>query len=108
MYTEAGGINRMDRDGFANFFLGLGVGLGLGLLFAPKSGQETRQMLRDKADEGADYLKKQASELRENADQLVDKGRDALNRQRDSVNEAIAAGRQAYREKVEQSPEPAA
>lgn len=95
----------MDRDGFANFFLGLGVGLGIGLLFAPKSGEETRQMLRERADEGKDFLKKQASELRENADQLVDKGRDALSRQRDSVNEALEAGRQAYKEKVEQAPQ---
>lgn len=28
-----------------NFFLGAGIGLGLGLLFAPKSGKETRQDL---------------------------------------------------------------
>ena len=93
----------MNRDGFANFFLGLGVGLGIGLLFAPKSGEETRQLLREKADEGKDFLKKQASELREDADGLVDKGREALNRQRDSVSEALAAGRQAYREKVEEA-----
>ncbi len=91
----------MDRDGFANFFLGLGLGLGIGLLFAPRSGAETRQLLKDKADEGTDYLRKQTADLRENAEGLVEKGRDALNRQRDSVAEAMAAGKQAYREKVE-------
>ena len=95
----------MDRDGFGNFLLGLGVGLGIGLLFAPKSGEETRRLLRERADDGADFLKQQAAEMRENADGLVEKGRDALNRQRDSVNEAVAAGRQAYREKVEQAPQ---
>ncbi len=93
----------MDRDGFANFFLGLGVGLGVGLLFAPRSGEETRQLLKDKADEGTDFLKKRTVDLRENASGLVDKSRDALNRQRDSVAEAMAAGRQAYREKVEET-----
>lgn len=97
----------MDRDGFANFFLGLGVGLGIGLLFAPRSGEETRQLLKDKADEGTDFLKKQTVDLRENASGLasglVDKSRDVLNRQRDSVAEAMAAGRQAYREKVEET-----
>lgn len=93
----------MDRDGFANFFLGLGVGLGIGLLFAPRSGEETRQLLKDKADEGTDFLKKQTADLRENASGLVDKSRDVLNRQRDSVAEAMAAGRQAYREKVEET-----
>lgn len=95
----------MERDGFANFFLGLGVGLGIGLLFAPRSGEETRRLLKDKADEGTDFLKKQTADLRENASDLVDKSRDAMNRQRDSVAEAMAAGRQAYREKVEDTPQ---
>jgi len=98
----------MDRDGFANFFLGLGVGLGIGLLFAPRSGEETRQLLKEKADEGTDFLKKQTADLRENAADLVDKSREALNRQRDSVSEAMAAGRQAYREKVEDAGEQSA
>ena len=95
----------MDRDGLANFFLGLGVGLGIGLLFAPRSGEETRQLLKEKADEGTDFLKKQTADLRENAADLVDKSREALNRQRDSVSEAMAAGRQAYREKDEDAGE---
>ena len=40
----------MNRDGLANFFLGLGIGIGLGILFAPKSGAETRDELLAKAD----------------------------------------------------------
>jgi gas vesicle protein len=95
----------MNKDGLANFFLGLGVGVGIGLLFAPKSGEETRDILKSKAGEGTDYLKKQAADLRENAggiaSDLVDKGRDVINRQRESLNDAIQAGKQAYREKVE-------
>jgi len=98
----------MDRDGFANFFLGLGLGVGIGLLFAPRAGNETRQMLREKADEGAGYLKKQSSEIRTNANDLLDKGRQALDRQRDQIAEAMAAGKQAYREKVEEAPAPTA
>ena len=95
----------MTKDGLANFFLGLGVGVGVGLLFAPKSGEETRGMLANKAGEGTDYLKRQASDLKDNASgmatDLMDKGRDVINRQRESLNEAIQAGKQAYREKVE-------
>ncbi len=34
-----------------NFLLGAGVGLGLGLLFAPKSGKETRKDLSNAIDE---------------------------------------------------------
>ena len=33
----------MNRDGLANFFLGLGLGVGLRLHFTPKSGEETRE-----------------------------------------------------------------
>jgi len=95
----------MDKDGLANFFLGLGVGVGIGLLFAPKSGEETRDILMSKADEGKEYLKKQAADISKNASDvasdMVDKGRDVINRQKDTLNEAIQAGKQAYREKVE-------
>lgn len=94
----------MDSDGIASFLVGVAVGVGLGLLFAPKSGEETREIIRKKADEGSEYLKKQTADLRDTAtaraNDLVDKGMDALHRQRDNLNDAIEAGRQAYREKV--------
>src|SRR3954452_18207802 len=91
----------MDRDGLANFFLGLGIGVGIGMLFAPKSGEETRDLLMSKADEGKEFLKKQSAGLRDSANDLLDKGREAVGRQKDNLNEAIEAGKQAYREKVE-------
>jgi YtxH-like protein len=37
------------------FLVGLGVGALVGILFAPKSGEETRDFLAKKADEGKDY-----------------------------------------------------
>jgi len=91
-------------DKFGNFLLGLGIGVGVGLLFAPRSGEETRDMLLSKADDGKDYLKRQSDELRGSAAGIVDKGRDVINRQRDSLSDAIEAGKQAYREKVDQTP----
>ena len=98
----------MNRDGLANFFLGLGIGVGIGMLFAPKSGEETRGLLKSKADEGKEYLKKQAVELRDSASgvaaDVIDKGREVINRQKDVLSDALDAGKQAYREKVEGSP----
>ncbi len=91
----------MDRDGLANFFLGLGIGVGLGMLFAPKSGDETRELILNKADQGKEFIKKQTANLQESANTLVDKGREAVGRQRDNINDAVQAGKQAYREKVE-------
>jgi gas vesicle protein len=90
-------------DKFGNFLLGVGLGVGVGLLFARRSGEQTRDMLMSKADEGKDYLKRQTEDLRSSAANNVDKGRDVINRQRDSFSEAIDAGKQAYREKVDQT-----
>ena len=91
----------MDRDGLANFFLGLGIGIGLGILFAPKSGDETRELIFNKADQGKEFLKKQSATIQETANTLVEKGRDIIGRQRDNLTDAVQAGKQAYREKVE-------
>lgn len=91
----------MDRDGLSSFFLGLGIGVGLGLLFAPKSGTETRELIMNKADQGKEFLKKQSATIQDTANTLVDKSREVIGRQRDNISDAVQAGKQAYREKVE-------
>ncbi len=80
------------------FFLGLGLGVAVGVLFAPQSGAETRQMLREKADEGADYVRRKSSELRESATEAYERGKQTLQRKKESLTAAVEAGRQAYRE----------
>jgi gas vesicle protein len=90
----------MDKNGLSSFLMGLGVGVAIGMLFAPKSGSETREMIKNKAGEGTDYLKQRGSEFRQSAGEWVDKGRDALRGQRDNLNDAMEAGKQAYRDAV--------
>src|ERR1039458_5290019 len=65
----------MDKNGLSSFLLGLGVGVGIGMLFAPKSGSETRQLIKDKAGEGTDFLKQRGSELKQTAADWVEKGK---------------------------------
>ncbi len=89
-----------DDNKFSYFFLGLGLGVAAGLLFAPKSGAETRDLLLTKADEGKEYLKKRTGELRESAEEVIEKGKTAVSRQRDNLSSAVEAGKQAYREAV--------
>jgi len=89
-----------DDNKFSYFFLGLGLGVAAGLLFAPKSGAETRDLLLTKADEGKEYLKRRTGELRESAEEVIEKGKTAVSRQRDNLSSAVEAGKQAYREAV--------
>ena len=91
----------MNKDGMANFLLGLGIGVGIGMLFAPKSGEETRGLLMNKADEGKEYLKQQTSKLGDSATDLLGKSRDIIGKQKENLNEALEAGKQAYRDKVD-------
>lgn len=84
----------------AFFAFGFGLGLAIGVLFAPKSGEETREYIRAKAGEGHDYLKRRAEEVRESAGEAVERGRSALSRHREHLSAAVEAGRQAYREAV--------
>jgi gas vesicle protein len=90
----------MDKNGLSSFLLGLGVGVAVGMLFAPKSGQETREIIKNKTGEGTDFLKQRSTEFRQNAAEWVDKGKDALGRQKDNLTDAVEAGKQAYRETV--------
>jgi gas vesicle protein len=90
----------MDKNGLSAFLLGLGVGVGIGMLFAPKSGQETRALIKNKTGEGTEYIKQRGAEVKQTAAEWVDKGKEALSRQKDTLNEAVEAGKQAYRDVV--------
>jgi gas vesicle protein len=83
------------------FMVGLGIGALVGILFAPKSGEETREYLSQKADEGREYAQRKARELRERAEDLVERSKQAASRQKDTLTAAVDAGRDAYqREKA--------
>lgn len=89
-----------DDNKFSYFFLGLGLGVAVGLLFAPKSGAETRDLLLAKADEGKEYLKQRSADLKDSASDILEKGKSAVTRQRDNLTAAVDAGKQAYRDAV--------
>src|SRR6201994_960468 len=89
----------MDDDNkLSFFFLGLGLGVAVGVLFAPKSGAETREFLRSKAEEGGDYMKQRASDLKDQANEAVERGKQTVQRHKENLSAAVEAGKQAYRE----------
>jgi gas vesicle protein len=94
-----------DNDGgsFLWFLAGLGIGAAVGILYAPKSGDEVRQRLREVAEDSRDTVKERARQARAQAEGWADKGRDYLNQQKEQIRTAYEAGRQAYREATSES-----
>jgi len=78
------------------FLVGLGVGALMGVLFAPKSGEDTREYLSKRADDGREFAQKKAKELRDRADELIERGKDVASRKRESIASAVEAGRDAF------------
>ena len=85
------------------FLVGLGVGALVGVLFAPKSGEDTRDYLTKKADEGRDYAQRKARELRDRADDLIERGKDVAGRGKDSITAVVEGAREAYRREASKS-----
>jgi gas vesicle protein len=69
-----------------------------GVLFAPKSGAETRDFLVSKANEGAELAKRRAEEMREAALETYERGVNTVQRTKENLASAVEAGRQTYRE----------
>jgi gas vesicle protein len=91
----------MDDDNkLSFFFLGLGLGVAVGVLFAPKSGTETREFLRSKAGEGADLVKRRTVELKETAADAVERSKQNIQRHKENLAAAVEAGKHAYRDAV--------
>jgi gas vesicle protein len=104
-----------DRDSGASsvilsFLLGGLAGAALALLYAPQSGEETREMLSDKLKEG----EMRARELRERAVQrsrqalddatsYVERQKETIEQRKERLTAAVEAGRQAFREEQQKS-----
>jgi gas vesicle protein len=97
-FSGGGDMSDRDSNSFLWFLAGLGVGALVGVLYAPYSGEETREVLKSKADEGRDYLRERARRAREQASDWADRGRDVVNQQKEQFRAAYEAGRQAYKE----------
>ena len=87
-----------DGNSFVWFLAGLGLGALAGVMYAPRSGSETREALRARAEEGREYVRGRAREARDQASQWADKGREAVSQQKEQFRAAYETGRQAYHE----------
>jgi gas vesicle protein len=99
-----------DRDSgsaavFLAFILGGLTGAALALLYAPRSGQETRDLLAEKYREGEarardarDRAMAKGREALDDASGYIDKQRQNLDQRKERFAAAVEAGRQAYKD----------
>lgn len=70
----------------AGYFLaGLAIGSLIGIVFAPKSGEGTREFLSKKVKEGSKHVRKKARKLREHAEDLVEHGKELVNETQEQI-----------------------
>lgn len=95
-----------EEPGIGTLLLGAALGAGIALLFAPRSGVETRRMIEHRArraggrvrvaaTEVADSVTSRANDVRDSISDRVGAARDAIRRGQDTVLDAVDAGRSA-------------
>ena len=96
-------------DKFLFFMAGAGIGAVLALLFAPKSGKETRELIARTAADGREFITNKVSDgkqfvgetsrkVTDDFSSFVDRSKDALVRQKEQITAAFEAGKAAYKE----------
>ena len=101
------GFSKTEVVGF--FVTGAAVGAAVALLFAPKSGRETRDLIARTANDSRDYLTTKMNEGRQVVEErsrkisddftsFLDKSKEAVQRQKEQLSAAFDAGKSAYRE----------
>ena len=94
----------MSTNELTCFGIGAALGAAAAILLAPKSGPDTRKLLRSKAEEGTDYLASRASEVRDTAVETINRGKKAVKQNAENLSAAVDAGVQTYREAVQTTP----
>jgi len=92
---------------FVYFLAGGCIGAAVALLFAPKTGEETRELLGGKAKQGAEVLEQKVTAGREKIQEKkeevtgvisekIEKGKETVAKQKEQLNQAIESGKKAY------------
>jgi gas vesicle protein len=85
----------MTSNRFSCFLLGLGAGAAVMLLYAPKSGKDTRRYLSRRVDDGREFIERGAAKVGDLGGGIRDVSRQTFRRANKVVSGAIDAGRSA-------------
>ncbi len=88
-------IERDSGGGAGSFLLGALVGAGLALLFAPKSGEETQEELKEQARKLRVVAEERVREAQRQLEERLDVAREGVAGRYEEVRDAVNAGRSA-------------
>jgi gas vesicle protein len=88
-------IERDRAGGLGSFVLGALVGAGLALLFAPKSGAETQEELKEHARKFRTAAGERVRDAQRQLEERLEDVREGVQTHFDDVKEAVSAGRSA-------------
>ena len=88
-------VERDSGGALGPFVLGALVGAGLALLFAPKSGAETQEELKEHARRLREIAEERVREAQQQLEERLDEAREGVQDRLESVKEAVDAGVQA-------------
>jgi gas vesicle protein len=78
------------------FILGGIIGAVAGILYAPRSGKETREKLVGMGEDLAEKFEGVTDEVKNKAKHFVSEGKEKINSQKERLEEAFEAGKKAY------------
>ena len=87
----------------AYFLVGGGIGAIVALLFAPRSGRETREIIAHRANESRDKVLSASRNVSDKVTTYIDRGKEVVSSQKEQLAAAIEAGKQAYRDEKAKS-----
>ncbi len=78
-----------------SFLAGAAVGSGLALLFAPKSGREMREQIKDLSDDAVGKIREYARDAQEKIRSTYEEGKELVKEKKTIISSAIEAGKEA-------------
>jgi gas vesicle protein len=101
-------IVERSEGGLGGFLLGLAVGAGVALLFAPRTGEETRRQLKntgrrlrsaaaEKAEDLQEALGGGYERTRDKIEEGLETARDTIGEKRETARDAVRAGKAAVK-----------
>ena len=81
------------------FILGGLVGAALGVIYAPSTGKETRQKLKDMGEDLTDKLENIGDDIKSKTRQVVAESKDSIVSNKERLEEAFEAGKRAFERK---------